>query len=186
MSARFTVLASGSTGNASLFDLSGHDILIDFGLTPRRLSRTLARVGKSFSDLRDVLLTHLHGDHWNEDALAELDAAGARLWCHEEHARELRDRSDAFSRLETDGRLRRFEIGEAFDCDGCRVIAFAVEHDTFTCGFRLESGAWAVGFASDLGSWCDGVADNLAGVDVLAIEFNHDVAMQLGSRHIPG
>jgi hypothetical protein len=41
---------------------------------------------------------------------------------------------------------------------------------------------WAMGYASDLGCWDESVAEAFANVDVLALEFNHDEAMQKTSR----
>ena len=54
-------------------------------------------------------------------------------------------------------------------------------------GFRLEGGrdlfgrAAALGYVADLGCWDDDLAAGLADVDVLAVEFNHDVAMEHAS-----
>jgi hypothetical protein len=60
-----------------------------------------------------------------------------------------------------------------------------------TCGFRIEGPAnifgsdWAVGYAADLGSWTPQLARELADVDVLAVEFNHDVLLQVNSGRSP-
>jgi phosphoribosyl 1,2-cyclic phosphodiesterase len=44
---------------------------------------------------------------------------------------------------------------------------------------------WSLGYAADLGSWDERLADALTGVDLLALEFNHDVAMQRSSGRHP-
>jgi hypothetical protein len=60
-----------------------------------------------------------------------------------------------------------------------------------TFGFRLEGAAdllgWrsAIGYVADLGCWDEELANHLADVDLLALEFNHDVAMQHGSGRTP-
>jgi hypothetical protein len=43
----------------------------------------------------------------------------------------------------------------------------------------------AVGYLADTGSWSDAMVDALADVDVLGVEFNHDVEMQRGSGRPP-
>jgi hypothetical protein len=56
-----------------------------------------------------------------------------------------------------------------------------------TFGFRLEGSAdlfgrrRAIGYVADLGCWNEELAEQLADVDLLAVEFNHDVAMQYAS-----
>src|SRR5205807_2335641 len=44
---------------------------------------------------------------------------------------------------------------------------------------------WAIGFASDLGSWTPALVAQLTDVDLLALEFNHDVVLQVTSRRHP-
>ena len=60
---RFTVLGSGSTGNAVLITTEKTKVLVDAGLSAREILRRLAMVGVDFSDLDAVLLTHEHTDH---------------------------------------------------------------------------------------------------------------------------
>ena len=43
----------------------------------------------------------------------------------------------------------------------------------------------AIGYVADTGSWSPGMADLLSGVDLLGVEFNHDVEMQRRSRRSP-
>jgi ribonuclease BN (tRNA processing enzyme) len=59
-----------------------------------------------------------------------------------------------------------------------------LRHDGPTFGFRVEAkpgrGARpvALGYVADTGSWSDLMAETLAEVDLLGVEFNHDVEMQ--------
>ncbi|MCX5780775.1 MAG: MBL fold metallo-hydrolase [Firmicutes bacterium] len=57
------VLASGSSGNAVLIELGGRKLLIDAGISARRIERGLAGVGIQVADLDGVLITHEHSDH---------------------------------------------------------------------------------------------------------------------------
>ena len=40
----------------------------------------------------------------------------------------------------------------------------------------------SIGYLADSGTWSEAIAQALAGVDVLGVEFNHDVAMQRSSK----
>ncbi len=186
MAARFTVLASGSSGNATLVQADGYGVLLDFGLGPRVLAGRLAARGLSWHNVQAALLTHTHGDHWHEITLAHLGRLGIPLYCHPAHADDLARYSDSFHALYAAERVHTYEPGRALDLGpGLHGLPLPVEHDSgATFGFRFEGGrglfgpTWAIGYAADLGCWDDTLAQALADVDLLALEFNHDEHMQ--------
>ena len=183
---RFCVLASGSSGNASVVSADGFGVLLDLGLGPRTLARRLADVGASWDDVHAALLTHVHSDHWNENTLAHLGRRNIPLYCHRDHATALKYESPAFAELLENDRLCFYEVGATIslgDQIACRPLA--LRHDGgMTCGFRFEGGpdslgqTWALAYAADLGSWDTALAEALANVDVLALEFNHDEPLE--------
>ena len=185
MGLRFTVLASGSAGNASVAQTSSSAVLIDAGLAPRLLEERLALVGLSSLPLSGMLLTHTHGDHWNDAALGWLHERGAALFCHPSHHTVL-GRSAAFRCMLEAGRVRPYATGEEVElAPGLRARPHPVRHDGgATFAFRIEGpadlfgSAPVLGLATDLGVWDAGLADALSDADVLAVEFNHDVEME--------
>jgi phosphoribosyl 1,2-cyclic phosphodiesterase len=193
MSLRFTVLASGSSGNASLVEADGFGLLIDAGLGPRQLAARLTAVGSSWAAIRAVLLTHTHSDHWKDRTLAHLCRQRIPLYCHPDNHSDLQRFSPAFAELTAAGLIRPFGAGEEFIlAQGMRFRPLPLRHDSgATFGFRIEGppdlfgqGA-AVGYVADLGCWDEALADGLADVDLLAVEFNHDRAMELASGRSP-
>jgi phosphoribosyl 1,2-cyclic phosphodiesterase len=190
---RFTVLASGSGGNASLVQSAGFGVLIDVGLGPRQIASRLAKIGLSWSAVHAVLLTHTHSDHWKDATFAHLSRNKLPLWCHAGHHTVLRTYSDGFLALQDAGLVHSFEANEDFELSShLRFRALPVRHDGgATFGFRMEGNADlfgqrdSIGYVADLGCWDDGLAAQLADVDVLAVEFNHDVAMQQTSGRTP-
>src|SRR5207248_9763122 len=60
---KFTVLGSGSTGNAVLIAANETRVLVDAGLSAREIVRRLALVGCDASQLDGVIITHEHSDH---------------------------------------------------------------------------------------------------------------------------
>jgi hypothetical protein len=193
MSLRFTVLASGSSGNASLLEVNGFGCLLDAGLGPRQLAQRLAAAGKTWSQVHAVLLTHTHSDHWKNPTLAHLGRKQIPLYCHTDHHPALRTYGPAFAPLQAAGLVRRYEPDQEFLLGpGLRCRALSLPHDGgATFGFRLEVSSdlfgrtWAVGYAADLGSWSAEVAQGLADVDLLALEFNHDVDLEYASGRSP-
>src|SRR5437899_2448827 len=99
MALRFTVLASGSGGNASLLQLDGFGLLLDAGVGPRILQQRLAAAAASWNDVNAVLLTHTHSDHWRDRTLAHLQRRRIPLYCHPGHHEGLQQYSPAFAKL---------------------------------------------------------------------------------------
>src|SRR5215203_7500070 len=60
---KFTVLGSGSTGNAVLISTETTNVLVDAGLSAREILRRLAIVGVDCADLDGIVITHEHSDH---------------------------------------------------------------------------------------------------------------------------
>jgi phosphoribosyl 1,2-cyclic phosphodiesterase len=186
MSASFTVLASGSGGNASLLQYDHFGLLIDFGLGSRTLGKRLAARGFSWHSVHAVLLTHTHSDHWNETSLAMIANHGVPLYCHADHAQELSACSSEYLRLQAARRVIIYEPERWFTVGpGLRVLPLPVSHDCgTTCSFRIEGPeglfgpSWAVGYICDLGNWTPDLPKAFADVDLLAVEFNHDEQLQ--------
>jgi phosphoribosyl 1,2-cyclic phosphodiesterase len=190
---QFTVLASGSAGNASLLDADGQGVLVDVGLGPRQLAGRLTTVGTSWTRVRAALLTHCHTDHWNERTFAYLKRMRVPLYCHREHHAFLEDVSPSFETLRSENLVFTYEVDEPFEpAAGLRCRPFEVRHDGgVTCGFRFDGApdilgqTYALGYAADLGCWEPHQVRALMDVDVLALEFNHDVQMERFSGRSP-
>ncbi|MBO24353.1 MAG: hypothetical protein CMO65_04020, partial [Verrucomicrobiales bacterium] len=60
---RFTVLGSGSGGNASFIETDQTRLLVDAGLSGRQIRLRLGQLGRSPETLDGILLTHEHTDH---------------------------------------------------------------------------------------------------------------------------
>lgn len=184
---RFTVLASGSSGNASLLEVDGFGLLVDAGLGPRLAAARLATVGASWAHVRAVLLTHTHGDHWNERTLAHLVRYRIPVYCHDDHHDDLDAYSRSFGTLRLQRLVHPYGDGQTLSLHpGLRCRGLALRHDGGTTfGFRFEGAGWALAYLADLGSWTQDLARAAADVDVLALEFNHDVAMEYASGRSP-
>jgi phosphoribosyl 1,2-cyclic phosphodiesterase len=184
------VLASGSSGNACLLKVDGFGLLIDAGLGPRKLVSQLRKVGAGWPDISAMILTHTHGDHWNDRILGRLSRLGIPFYCHRDHQPRLSKLGSGFAQLRSAKLVRCFREEEPLQFAGglcCRAVP--VKHDSGpTFGFRFErpqslfDSHWALGYASDLGTWDNTIAEAFANVDVLALEFNHDEHLQRNSR----
>jgi phosphoribosyl 1,2-cyclic phosphodiesterase len=184
------MLASGSSGNAGWLQVGNHGLLIDAGLGPRRLGERLSVVGAHWRQVSAVLLTHTHGDHWKERTFDHLLKQHIPLFCHSYHRDYLMLASFTFPKLEAKGLVRDYEAGqELLFGSRLRCLPLSLCHDDrATFGFRFDiatthdQSAQAVAYLADLGCWDQPLARALREIDLLALEFNHDVIMERNSN----
>jgi len=191
MAVQFAVLASGSRGNSTLVRDHVAGLLIDVGMGPKELGQRLESVGSGWSNVGAVALTHTHSDHVDSATFSELARRQVTLYCHEGHRAELNGKA-GFQKLEEAGLIRYYDERPFLTTTGLRLEPIRLRHDGGpTYGFRIEvSGERrrrpvSIGYLADTGSWTDTMADSLADVEVLGVEFNHDLAMQKSSRRPP-
>lgn len=197
MTARFTVLASGSGGNASLLEYDGFGLLIDCGLHPRYLTARLQSIGATWNRVSAVVLTHTHTDHWKDATLADLRSKKIPLYAHPQHFQHLERAAPAYATFSAAGLAREYAEGRRIELTAnLSCLPLRVSHDSVpTFAFRIDGHdsapspgagsadglAWAIGYAADLGCGSAELIDAFAGVDVLALEYNHDELMERSS-----
>src|SRR5581483_248600 len=114
MPLQFTVLASGSAGNASLLEVEAFGLLLDAGLGPRNLAKRLATAGLSWNNIHAALLTHTHSDHWCDATFRHMLRRRVPLHCHSEHHAALLAYGRGFAALRHGDLVRNYEDGEEF------------------------------------------------------------------------
>ena len=189
MPVSFTVLASGSSGNASVLEVDDARVLIDCGIGPRQLADRLRTVGLSWPDISAVILTHTHGDHWRETTFKHIGKYRIPFFCHSHHARCLQREAESFQKLADSGLVRTYKEASSIDF-GSGLVGWPipVSHDGGpTFGFRFVArktdgtAPIVAAFLTDLGTWTPELVQIVANVNLLALEFNHDVEMELSS-----
>lgn len=176
---RYTILGSGSTGNATLVEAFEHGtssrctrVLVDCGLPLRELTRRLTLRGVSIDTIDAVFITHEHADHLGcIDSLVRRH--GLPVWTSEGTWEA------GARRTATLPRPRAFaRHGEAIGVRALELRPFAVPHDAREpLQLVLSDGHRRLGIATDLGQPATTVSQALAKCDSLVIESNHDEAM---------
>lgn len=166
---RVTILASGSSGNALLVEYMETRILVDAGVSAKRLTGFLGEAGIGDRPLDGVLLTHEHSDH----------ARGLKRFCPRQdvpvYCNALTAEALGRGRDGDDIRWHLFRTGQDFEIGGIGVENFAVPHDASDpLGFVLHAGPVSLGILTDLGFATAAVLDRVADAHALVIEANHD------------
>lgn len=163
-------LASGSSGNALVLSRGDTHLLVDAGISCRRITTALQALGIAPADLTGILITHTHTDH-----ISGLQILLKRTHCpvlsSPRVCRELEYRLAGIQdRLDPIPFCHPRELGDF------TVTAVPTSHDApGSCGFRLDSSDGSAGILTDTGYITDEAAEILPGVDLAVLETNHDV-----------
>jgi phosphoribosyl 1,2-cyclic phosphodiesterase len=179
---RFTVLGSGSTGNATLISTETTTVLIDAGLSAREILRRLAEVGVSHEKLDAIIVTHEHSDHVgglrilmrsvNCPVYVSRKTEDSYYWTRKTNGNGENEgikRRDALKdrtvEIESD---HEFRIGD-IDFDPFRVPHDAA--DNF--GFVAKHKGVCIATLTDFGHITSLIKQKLTGCDAIMIESNH-------------
>ena len=174
-------LASGSSGNALLVSHGRSHVLVDAGISVRRINAALSAFDLSIRDLDGLLITHSHSDHISalKTWVKHYDLP---IFTSDGTAFELHNRIGGIAPL-----LHAFSAGEGFCVGDFAVRSFSTSHDAgdSVC-YRLDTDDGSVGILTDTGYVTPGAAKTLQGVSMLVLESNHDVQTLLhGSYPYP-
>ena len=176
---RVVALASGSTGNSTLLQYEGGSLLIDAGISARRVRTMLRAEGTELSDLTAILITHDHSDHISGLQVL-LRQCACPVYAMPGTARTLRailrEHESRFQSAPPDG----FSLSEA------QITPIPTMHDASeSCGWRVQTPEGTFGLCTDLGVVTEDVIEGLCGADLALIESNHDVNMLLHGPYPP-
>lgn len=170
MALSFTLLGSGSSGNATLVSDRDTHVLVDIGLSARETARRLTERRLRPEQIAGVVVSHEHSDHCRGVAAfakemdipvfitdGALQASGIRL---------------------NPAKRQRIESGVPFEVYGLLFVPFAVPHDSVDpLAFSIEKDGVKVAIVLDLGYITNLVVERLRGCDGVVLESNHDINM---------
>lgn len=173
-------IASGSSGNCICVGTDTVHVLVDAGISGKRIEQGLNSIDLTSKDMQGILITHEHIDH----------IAGLGVMARRYHlpiyatARTI----DAIKRVKSVGKIeeelfhpivpkQEFSIGEL------TMKPLPISHDAADpVAYRFKSGKHRMAVVTDLGTYDQVIVDELQGLDAMLLEANHDINMlQTGS-----
>lgn len=178
MGFRYCSLASGSSGNSHYLETPENKLLIDAGLSGKKIQEGLAHIGVDPKTLTGILVTHEHSDHIKGVGILSrrFDLpiyANQGTW----EAME-----DCLGKIKPENK-KYFETEGTFIINDMSINPFGIHHDAKEpVGFCFYHDSKKVSFVTDTGHVCDKIKAKVKDSDILLIESNHDVNMlRMGS-----
>lgn len=177
MMLRVQVLASGSSGNATLVTGGGTSILLDAGIPGTNLAKAVRSAGVDPDSLSGVFVSHEHIDHIRGLEVF-LKRRKVPLFMAPESLGSSRADPSLFYGVE------ELEAGRAVELGPLRIHPFRVPHDAAcTFGFVMEAGGVKAVQATDAGQPTQLLRERLRGAHCVLLEFNHDLDRLMASRY---
>lgn len=179
MTMHFSVLASGSTGNAFYVETENQRILVDAGLSGKGMEGLFQQIGRNLSDLTAVLVTHEHSDHIKGlGVIARKHKlpiyANEKTWrAMEGHIGEIATEQKFVFDMET---VKSF--------GSLDVESFGVSHDAAEPMFYVfHHQGKKIALMTDTGYVSDRMKGVISNADCFVFESNHDVGMLRMGRY---
>lgn len=172
---QFLSIASGSSGNCLYAGNDNNSVLIDAGISKKKIVGGLETINVNPENIDGILITHEHSDHIKGLGVM-LRAYNTKVYATQETFDEIL-RSSGIGKVDT----------SLFNCvvpdkdimiGSLKVHPFSISHDAANpiC-YTISDSSGKIGIATDLGYYDDYVVDNLMDSQILLLEANHDINM---------
>jgi len=177
---RLAPIASGSSGNCIYVGNSNTHIIIDAGISGKRIVEGLNAINVGVKDLNGILVTHEHSDH-----ISALGIMSRK--CHIP-IYATKETIQALHEMKSLGEIdesmyREIKADQVFCIHDLEINPMHVSHDAANpVAYCFTDGKKKLAIVTDLGCYDQYTVSRLKEMDVLMIEANHNVNMlQVGS-----
>ncbi|MBN2789817.1 MAG: MBL fold metallo-hydrolase [Candidatus Delongbacteria bacterium] len=165
---KIAVLSSGSKGNSSFIESNDQAVLIDAGLSTKRLLMKMDEVGADHKIIAGIIVTHDHSDH-----IKGVGTLARKLkipvYIHEENYRM---KADIFTNCQIKFIEKEFTIGNF------TISPIPVSHDgTVNYSYNIQAEGKKISHLTDLGKATSLVRERTKDCDLFVLESNHDPVM---------
>ena len=163
-------LYSGSTGNSFFVQTEDTKLLIDAGVSCKKIETALDSLNVHPSDIDAVLVTHEHIDHTKSIGMLS-KKYNIPIYTNEKTWQALLDSNAKL----TDADIHFFDNDKKFELNDLKIYPFSTPHDAVNpCGFNIFKDKKKISIATDLGHISNDIIKNLENSSCVMLEANYD------------
>ena len=168
-------IASGSSGNCICVGSDHTHLLIDAGVSGKRIETGLNEIDLKTSEMQGILITHEHSDH-----IAGLGVLARRygipIFATEKTIQAIKN-TKTVGKIDED-LFQVIRPGKRFSIGELTINPISISHDAADpVAYKVINGDKKVAIITDLGNYNQALVDELQGLDALLLEANHDIKM---------
>lgn len=172
---KYCSIASGSSGNCHYIGYKDTNILIDAGLSGKRITKGLDEIDIDANKLNGIFVTHEHSDHIKGIGVLSRKYdlpifVNYKTWnAIKEKIGKVKEEN-----------IKIFENDKEYAIGDMGIKPFSITHDAVDpVGFKMTDGKKAISVATDIGHVSDNIKENLLGSKLIVLESNYDKEMLL-------
>ncbi len=173
MTIRFCSLASGSSGNCQYIETDKVKLLVDAGLSGKKIQESLISIEVDPSTINGILVTHEHKDHIHGIGILSRRFnipiyANEKTWISME---------SQIGEVKEENKIT-FNTDKTFEINDLNIHPFMISHDAIEpVGYSFYYKDIKISLVTDTGCVSEEVKENIKNSHLLLIESNHDVEM---------
>lgn len=177
-------IASGSSGNCIMVGNQNSHLLIDAGISGKRIEAGLNAYGHKTSEMKGILITHEHIDHIG--GLGVISRKYGLPIYATEKTKQAVLKTKSVGKID-ESLFRVITPDEIFFAGGLEVEPVRISHDAADpVAYIVKDGGKSAGVVTDLGMYDSYIVEKLKGLNLLLLEANHDIHMlEMGSYPYP-
>lgn len=166
----FCSLYSGSSGNSLFLQTSNTKILIDAGLSSKKIEKALTDINVEPSSLDAILITHEHTDH--VQGLGTFSKKfDLPVFVNQETLDAMPKQRDKID----DKNIKKFKVYDKFSIGDLDINPFSIPHDAANpCGFNIFKEDKKISIATDIGHMTNDILGKLEESLFIMLEANYD------------
>ncbi len=166
----FCSLYSGSSGNSLFIESENTKLLIDAGVSSKKIEEALTNLEIDPSSINGILVTHEHSDH-----VQGLGTFAKKFNLPVFVNQKTLDAMPKQKEKILEKNINLFNIDENFEIGDFNVKPFSIPHDAANpCGFNIFKDNKKISIATDIGHMTNGVLKNLEDSIFIMLESNYD------------
>ena len=166
----FCSLYSGSSGNSLFVETSNTKILVDAGVSSKKIENALNDIDVDPNSIDAILVTHEHSDH--VQGLGTFSKKfDLPVFVNQETLDAMPKQRDKLS----DKNIKKFNVNEKFEIGDLIINPFSIPHDAANpCGFNIYNNKRKISIATDIGHMTNDIINNLEESLFIMLEANYD------------